>query len=149
MNSLYVTRIDVTDGVGEVRSVQHAGERALLPQVSDETVLAIESLRMGAVESMKDAMDRIQTVRYGDIVNVVRHQAVRHNPKRVIAATVAKESEIVETVGFVPKNIEASGPPLRDVQRHSGHDKACGSGHWFNSDCTVRKSSARKEGAQL
>jgi hypothetical protein len=131
--------LDVTDRVGEMRFVQHAGERALLPQLSDETVLAIESLGMGTVESMKDAMDRIEAVRYGDIVDVVRYQAVRHNPKKVIAAAVAREFQIVETVGFVSENIKAPGAALRDVQRQSGHDKACGSGHGFNSDCTARK----------
>jgi len=52
----------ISDGIHQVRLFQHAGERALLPEVTDKLVLAIEALGMPSIQPMKDQPDRIDPV---------------------------------------------------------------------------------------
>jgi len=70
---------DVADCGDQVSLVQKTREGTFLPKMADKTILAIEPLRMGAIDAMKHEADRIQPLRYCDVVHMICHETVRQD----------------------------------------------------------------------
>jgi len=125
----YGISFDVTNGVPEMRLVQNAGKRPLLPKMSDELVLEVKALRVSSMDSMEDSMNRIGPLGNRHKMNVVGHHAVRHNGQVKFATPVAEQLNVFQPVCFVSKDIKTPSAPLRDMVWHSRHNNARGSWH--------------------
>jgi hypothetical protein len=115
-----------------MRFVNQAGERALLPKMTDKLVFAIEALGMRSVQPMKDTTDRIQSIRYRHEMNVVGHEAVSQEAHAAVPTASSQQLQVIDAIGFISKYIKTPGTPLGDMHRHSRHDKTCSSRHCVN-----------------
>jgi hypothetical protein len=94
-----------------------------------KAMLAVEMFGMGTVNAMKDSANRVEAFGDGDVMHVIGHETVSNDAQQKFATTVREQREVVETIGFITKDIEPSGSTLSNVMRHPRHDETCGSGH--------------------
>jgi hypothetical protein len=96
---------DIADRIPKVRVREYAGKGPLLPEVTHKTILLVETLRVGAVCSMKYALNGIRLFRNRNEVDVICHQTVATQAKRELMTAFLKQLYIVQTVGFISKHV--------------------------------------------
>ena len=89
----------------------------------DEAMLDVEMFGMRAVNAMEDSTNGVEAFGNGDVMYVVGHETVSNDAQVKLATTVNEEREVVETIGFITKDIEPPGSPLSDVMGHPRHDE--------------------------
>ena len=109
---------DVLHGCGQVVvGVDQAGGEAVAPEVAGAGVLAVEALRVDAVEPAEAVGERLAGAGEDD-VHVVRHEAEGDHAPAVRRGDVAEEGQEREPVGVVAEHgaaVDASGGDVVDA----------------------------------
>ena len=103
---------------------EHAGEKAVLPQMTGTVDADVVVLRVTAVEAAAEDGEGVFAVRDGDQVDVVGHEAPTQEADFGVDEIVAEEREVGDAILVGGKGLAAVDAPLGDVARNAWKDTA-------------------------
>ncbi|SPE40495.1 hypothetical protein SBA3_3770012 [Candidatus Sulfopaludibacter sp. SbA3] len=107
--------VHVRKGSPQVLLIEHAGEEAILPEVSVAAGAGVEVLGVAAMDAAQQHRQGVLAVGHGDQVHMIGHQAPSQEADFGIGEVLAKESQVDGAVLIGRKGFAAVDAPLGDV----------------------------------
>jgi len=114
---------------GQMGGVKRAGIKAILPEVASAAAAGIQINRIAAMGSAERGGEGIRFVRYGNQMNMIRHEAVGQDAEARVAGGAAEQGEVDLAVGTGEEDALAIGSALRHVMGRTNCDGTCKSRH--------------------
>ncbi len=124
-------KIHVMQRGQQMRRLQRAGEKAVLPQVSTPVLAAVQFERILRVGLPDGEGERILALGNGDQVNVIRHQAPSENTDAVTLRLEMQELQIEGTVVIGKEDVLPVIAALGNVVGCSGKNESGSAGHAY------------------
>jgi len=121
--------LDVANHAVDRGPLRGAGVEAILPEVACRARQSVPNLSESAVNILHGLGHGVIVLRYGNEVNVVRHQAKSEDAQGVELGVFPEQVEIEETQGIAFEDVLAAVAALGEVVREAGRDHAGETGH--------------------
>jgi hypothetical protein len=102
-------------------SGKNTREWALLPQVTDKSVLLVEPVRIHPVRPVKDSADGVAVIGSRNKMAVVAHQAVRPDPKQERLTAFLQDLQEPKPILIVIEHVELTNSSMGYMVRHTWH----------------------------
>lgn len=120
---------DVADSSDEMLLVHHKGVKALLPEMSLPFLPLVDVSGVSQMCRAKESTETVDISRYGNDVNMVRHQTVCPDVYSSFVLFLGYEPDISLIIPAGKEGAHPSVAPLSDVVRKSGDDKSGDTSH--------------------